>query len=758
VRFVPFIPLLVCALPAAAQLPAAAPTPPTYAAHVRPFLKTYCATCHSAKLKQAELNLEPYLDESKALAEHELWEKVIRKVRSGEMPPKPLPQPKPEARAAALAWFESRLAAQDKARKVDPGRVTARRLNRAEYNNTIRDLIGLDLRPADEFPIDDSGYGFDNNADVLTLSPVLMERYLATADRVVRALLPREAPKRPTMDRYEPEKSAKPEKPSVALLDEAFAARHTFPAEAGYEIRINVKLREGQTKNPYTLALLIDGDVVERFPLPAGIATRHFDAKVHIRGGLREVAAGFLAPEGVSGNSEFYFDNIEIRGPYNALPPEPGEQYRKVFLCTDDNAACANRILSAFARRAWRRPVTAAEVTRLVTFYTRAREAGDDFNHAIALALKATLVSPNFLYRIEQHPNPTDPTIAVRVSDLELASRLSYFLWSSMPDEELLSLAERNELRKPGVLEAQLKRMSADPRAQAFAENFAGQWLEVRNVDALRPDPKTFPTFDRALREAMYRETILFFNEVVRDNRPVTDFIDGKFTYLNERLARHYGIPGIKGKEFQRIELDGVQRSGVLTQASILAVTSYPTRTSPVQRGLWVLENFLASPPPPPPPNVQLLNEAEIGKNMSLREQMKRHRTDPACAVCHERMDNLGFGLENYNAVGAWRDNDSGFAIDAAGELPGNRTFSSPAGLKQVLLGEKDTFTLALTEKLMTYALGRGMEHYDKPELRRIAKAVALNEYRMGSMMKEIVESPAFQMRRGDGGRKHGNP
>lgn len=749
------IALTLCLLAAALPLAAA---DAVFTQHVRPLLKSYCATCHSTKLKQANLDLETYLDESKALAEHELWEKVIRKMKSGEMPPKPLPQPKPEAKEPALAWFESRLAALDKARPVDPGRVTARRLNRAEYNNTIRDLIGLDLRPADEFPVDDSGYGFDNNGDVLTISPVLMERYLSAADRAVRAILPREAPKRPTMDRYEPEKAGKPEKSPVPLLDEAFAVRHTFPAEADYELRVNLKLRQGQTLEYYKLQVLVDGAIIKTIPLEAGIATRHFDVKARIPGGLHEVAVGLQSDYGLTGNSEFFFDNIEIRGPYNALPPEPSPQYRKIFLCTDDTPACASRILSSFARRAWRRPVTQEEVARLTRFYSRAREAGDRFDASISLALKAALVSPNFLYRIEHHPKATDPTVSVRISDVELASRLSYFLWTSMPDEELLSLAERNELRKPGVLDAQVARMRADERAAAFAENFAGQWLEVRNVDSLRPDPKVFPTFDRALREAMYKETILFFNEIVREDRPITDFLDGKFTYLNDRLARHYGIKGITGKEFRRVELDGVQRSGVLTQASVLAVTSYPTRTSPVLRGLWVLENFLAAPPPPPPPNVPLLDEKNIGKEMSLREQMQRHRTDPACAVCHERMDNLGFGLENYNAIGAWRDKDATFDIDAAGRLPGDRVFNSPAELKQILLGEKDAFTLALTEKLMTYALGRGLEPYDKPELRRIAKAVALNQYRMGSMMKEIVESPAFQMRRGDGGRKHDQP
>lgn len=726
----------------------------TYASKVRPFLKNYCATCHATKVRQANLDLEVYLEEPRALAEHELWERVVRKIRSGEMPPKGLPQPKPELREAALHWFEERIALQDRAKAIDPGRVTARRLNRAEYNNTVRDLTGLDLRLADEFPVDDSGYGFDNNGDVLSLSPVLMEKYLAAADRIVRAILPRELPRRVTMDRYEPEKAGKPEKPAIALYDEAFAIRHSFPAEAEYEFRVNVKLREGQTKNPYRLAVLIDGQPVHQVHLEAGIATRHFDVRTTVKGGLHEIATGFVAENGASGTTEFYFDNLEIRGPYNPKPPEPNDSYRAIFLCREETSACAGRILSAFARRAWRRPVEPAETARLVQFYEMARAQRDPFDRSVGFALKAILVSPHFLFRIEKHPKPTDASLAVPITDIELASRLSYFLWSSMPDEALLSLAERNELRKPGILAAQVKRMLADPKSAAFAENFAGQWLEVRNVDALRPDPRVFPTFDRALREAMYRETILFFEAMLKEDRSVLDFIDGKFTYVNERLARHYGIPGVKGKDFQRVELDGTQRSGVLTHASVLAVTSYPTRTSPVQRGLWVLENFLGTPPPPPPPNVPLLNEQTIGKEMSLREQLEKHRADPACAVCHDRMDSLGFGLENYNAIGQWRDQDGAFPVDAKGALPGGKSFLTPAELKQILREDAPAFAHSLAEKMMTYALGRGVEPYDKPQLRKIVRDIAASGYKISDMIMGIVESPAFQMRRGDPGRQ----
>ena len=480
--------------------------------------------------------------------------------------------------------------------------------------------------------------------------------------------------------------------------------------------------------------------------------------RVAVKAGESPVGAAFVMPGPVrptDGDQVIVVDSVEVRGPYVTASGEIPESHRRIFVCTPPagtfDAECGGKILSSFARRAWRRPATPAEVDALLRFVRMAEQEKDSFEKGIELAVKAILVSPNFLFRIERDPDPNNPKLAHALSAHELASRLSYFLWSSMPDEELLALADQSKLSDPAVLRKQVKRMLADAKASALAENFAGQWLELRNLAITSPDARKFPSFDPDLREAMRRETTLFFEAVLKEDRSILDFIDGKFTYVNERLAKHYGMEGVEGRKFRRVELDGARRSGVLTQASVLTVTSYPTRTSPVLRGLWVLENFLGSPPPAPPANVPQLEEKEIGKSMSLRNQLERHRADPGCAVCHSKMDVLGFGLENYDAVGMWRDKDGNFDVDAAGVLPGNKVFSTPAQMKTILLEEREAFTHMLTEKMLTYALGRGPEGYDRPVIRAIGKSVAGNEYRISSMIEGIVNSQPFQMRRGDG-------
>jgi hypothetical protein len=723
---------------------------------VQTYFKNYCATCHASKIKTANLDLEQYLDEKAALAAHDVWDRALRKIRAGEMPPKGGPQPKPEMTEVAVAWLESRIEHHDRTRKTDPGRVTARRLNRAEYNNTIRDLFLMDLKPANDFPLDDSGYGFDNIGDVLTVSPVLVEKYLAAAERIIRnAVLP-EPPRRVIVERYEPERSGSPQSTELPITG-AFASRHRFPVEAEYEFRVNVKLREGQTTRPHEIVLLLDGKSAARFSMPAGGLKRFYDFRMPVKQGFAEVGAGFLVASEEE-RPQLFFDNVEIRGPYNAKPPEPTAAYKQIFICgqakADQTSACARQIISRFGRRAWRRPITPAETERLARFYDTARKDGFDFDQSVAFAIKAVLVSPQFLFRIERDENPNDPSAVHPVSQFELASRLSYFTWSSMPDEELLTLAEKGELRKPAVLEAQVRRMIADPKSSALAENFAGQWLELRNLEAARPDPRKFPTFDRTLRESMYKESVLFFEHVMRDDKTILDFIDGQYSFLNERLARHYGIPGVKGREFRRVELDGTQRSGVLTHGSVLTITSYPIRTSPVLRGLWVLENFLGAPPPPPPANVEVnLKEDEIGKSNSLRQQLEKHRADPACGVCHNRMDAIGFGFENYSPVGAWREKDGEIPLDSAGVLPGNKAFSNPAELKKILREDSESFAHCFAEKMLTYALGRGLEAYDRPALRKISRGAADQEYRFSSIIMGIVNSAPFQMRRGDPGR-----
>jgi hypothetical protein len=447
-------------------------------------------------------------------------------------------------------------------------------------------------------------------------------------------------------------------------------------------------------------------------------------------------------------------DHFEIIGPYDPHARPLTESHQRIFLCGhapgQHGPECARRIVAALARRAYRRPVGDAEVEKLARFVNLAQQNGDSFEQGVRIALEAILVSPHFLFRIENDPDPNGAAAAHRIDDYELAARLSYFLWSSMPDEELFRLAGERKLHRPEALRAQVHRMLLDKRSVALVDNFAGQWLELRNLDSVKPDPDRFPNFDEELRKAMREETRLFFEAVIHEDRSILDFIDGKYTFLNERLAKHYGIPGVVGPEFRRVALTGDERSGVLTQASVLTVSSYPTRTSPVLRGKWILENILNDPPPPPPPGVANLKEEAIGTTMSLRQQLEQHRANPACAACHTRMDPLGFGLENYDAVGQWRTQDGKFAIDAAGTLPGGRSFHGPGELKGILRADRDAFARCLTEKLLTYALGRGLERYDRPAVNLIEQRLAASDYRFSRLVLEIVESLPFGMRHGE--------
>jgi hypothetical protein len=486
---------------------------------------------------------------------------------------------------------------------------------------------------------------------------------------------------------------------------------------------------------------------------------RIFEYRVKMRAGDHEIGAGYISPgpdRGSAPDTGLMVDSVEVKGPYTAAGELP-ESHKRLFVCkpagTGFDEGCARLIIGSLAMRAWRRPVSGAEVDKLTRMARMVVADGESFEKGIQVALKAVLVSPQFLFRIEKDPDPNDASRQHKISDWELATRLSYFLWSSMPDEELFRLAGEGKLSERSVLQGQVRRMLADGKADALAEHFAGQWLELRNLATVTPDTKKFANFDGDLREAMKRETVLFFTEVMRADRSILDFIDGKFTYLNERLAGHYAIKGVEGRKFRRVELDGTQRSGVLTQASVLTVTSYPARTSPVLRGLWVLENFLGTPPPVPPANVPQLKEEEIGKSMTLRQQLERHRADPSCAVCHNKMDVLGFGLENYDPVGSWRDKDGNFPVDAAGVLPGNKAFGTPAELKVILRQDQELFTHMFVEKMLTYALGRGLESYDRPVIRAIGKNVSNGENRFGAVVTGIVSSAPFQMRRGDEGR-----
>jgi mono/diheme cytochrome c family protein len=754
---------------------------PSYDQVVVPFVQQNCAACHNEKLKTAGLALTQYHDLPSLLRDRDVWEKVIRRVRADEMPPKGLPRPKPDAIAAVTDWIEQQFAEADQHTAADPGRLTAHRLNRAEYNNTIRDLLTVRFKPAADFPADDSGYGFDNIGDVLTVSPVLMEKYLNAATAIANRAIPGDAIPGPTRMRYSPEHS--PNDDGMALEN-----RFEFPAEGDYDIKVSVSGR----KEPFRLHLLLDGKEIKtadvliekdkprsyevrlhvlygehvlsstmepRTPSPEDVATDH-RLKLEEEADFRKAIAKHpedakeIARQRAVSNPPTFLDAFEIHGPYNALRPPLPESYRRVFVCGhapgQHNAACVRLDLGHLARLAYRRPVTPDEVSRLSEVVARAQNDGMTFEQAMRTGLEAILVSPNFLFRIERDPKPDDPSAVHPVNDYELASRLSYFLWSSMPDEQLLDVAAAGHLHDPNILSAQVHRMLQDPKSDALITNFFGQWLELRNLDSVQPDPDDFPAFNAQLRLAMYTETKLFVQSIVRENHSIIDLLNGKYTFLNERLANFYGIPGVTGNQFRRVELDGTQRSGVLTQASVLTVTSYPNRTSPVLRGKWILENVLNAPPPPPPPGVGSIDASGGPLAGTMRQQMEKHRANPACAGCHTRMDPLGFALENYNAVGHWRTKDAGQPVDASGGLPDGRSFRGSAELKALLASDTDAFAECLTEKLMTYALGRGLEGYDRPAVKQIVRNLSANNYRFSALISGIVNSVPFQMGRGD--------
>ena len=738
---------------------------------VEPFLRQSCAGCHSSQLKTAGLDLSQFRTAAAAVAERDAWERALKKMRSGEMPPPAGPRPSPESLRAASEWMERQVARYDASHPVDPGTVTARRLNRAEYNRTVRDLLGVDFRPADDFPLDDSGYGFDNIGDVLTLSPVLMEKYWKAADEIVRAAFDAPVTGKPTLRRIKVREAGRPEvlpeDPDGAPLVARNALLYLLrvPAEGTYDINIIVSGMGHPDVKPPKLAILVDGKQVR----VVGVETdeegvykqREFNVRRRLTPGVHQVGAAFLKDSeyatlerkgpGHEPRNVLTVGTIELRGPFDPAEAPRPESYARLVTCRpetpDSWTPCARRILTPFTRNAWRRPVQPAEIDRLIGFVTLARKRGDTFENGLKTAVKAVLVSPHFLFRIERDATARADGIRF-LNDHELASRLSYFLWSSMPDETLFRLAEARKLSGLETLRAQVRRMILDPKADGLIENFAGQWLELRKLSSVSPDPMAFPDFDTELSQAMGKETTLFFKSVLHGNGPITDFIDGRYTFVNERLAGHYGLAGVQGPGFRRVELDGTQRSGVLTQASVLAVTSYPNRTSPVLRGLWVLENLLGTPPPPPPPNVPSLDEAKAAGDLPLRQRLEKHRADAACAACHNRMDAIGFGLENYDAVGKWRTQDGGSPVDTTGELPGKRQFSGPAELKAILLAEKDDFTECLTEKLLTYALGRGVGREDRPVIASVARKVASQNYGFATLVEEIALSVPFRQRR----------
>ena len=782
------LPLSALSLLLAGSLVAATSGASAFEKDVRPILTQTCGACHNDKLASGGLNLGAYLEPASLAANRDGWEHILAKLRAGEMPPKGIPAPPPEKMDALLKFVQGEFDRMDRNIRPNPGRVPAHRLNRNEYANTIRDLLGVAFRANEEFPADDSGYGFDNIGDVLTVSPMLVEKYLSVAEKIAsRAVGGDPLPKPGFFNRKD--RIRHNESNDIQFQD-------IVEYDADYVIRVNLVGHRGAKDKDVTLEISVDGKPVKTVTVPVQIsavnqqggATQrgNEEVRVFLAGGEHTFRARFLNDEALKDipqnarsnvNRNIFPESIEIAGPFapaaasNATRLTVGQPATGIpgagsgqsgvagrgprsravpaaQLCDPASGpACVDRILATLSHRAYRRPVTKAEVAGLMRVFEQAKTAEYTPAQSLQFSIVAMLVSPGFLFRIEHDPKPG--TVG-RISDVELASRLSYFLWSSMPDDELLGLGEANRLHLPNVLDAQVKRLIADPRSSAFAENFAGQWLETRSLDAMKPDPKKFPEWGPELKDAMSTETRLFFEAMMRDDRPISDFIDGKYTFLNGLLAKQYGIPGINGPDFRRVELTTDQRSGVFTQASVLTVSSYPTRTSVVLRGKYLLENVLNAPPPPPPPDVPLLNEEAVGVAQSLRQQMEHHRADALCASCHSKMDVLGFGLENYDAVGKWRTQDGKFPVDASGKFPNGKTFSGPAEMKALLKDNMPEFTRCLAEKMLTYALGRGVEAYDRLAVQDLVRQTAAHEYKLQTLILGIVHSVPFQQRRGE--------
>ncbi|HET8548077.1 MAG TPA: DUF1592 domain-containing protein [Bryobacteraceae bacterium] len=726
---------------------------------VQPVLKTTCLPCHNDRLASGGLNLGLFLTASSLTEQREAWQRILQKLKSGEMPPKGMPRPADKI-DALIAFVHSEVERLDRTLKPDPGRITARRLNRTEYRNTIRDLLGVDFRADKDFPTDDSGEGFDNIADVLSISPVLMEKYVAAAERIAaRAIGADPLPKPFTVEYHTKNRT-------IRRVDRSMVeAAHRIDFDGEYVVRVGLPGQRAEDAKPVALGLWMDGKLLESMPVetkPSKLV--YFEPyseeqfKLYLPEGDHVFRAGFIDDEFVKSLSDKdaynnkvnkYLNSIVFVGPFPSAAERPSR--KQILICDPKSGAgCVEKIIARLARRAYRRPVANREVASLAKFVRLAQADGQSAEQGLQLAIQAMLVSPHFLFRAERDPNPTDPTAVHRVSDLELASRLSYFLWSSMPDDELLGLAEAGKLRTPAVLDAQVKRMLEDPKSAAVADNFAGQWLEVRNLDSVKPDPQKFADWGPELRDAMKAETWMFFDAILRENRPITDFLDANFTFLNERLAKHYGISGVGGPEFRRVELATDQRGGVLTHASVLTVSSYPTRTSAVIRGKYVLQNILGTPPPPPPPDVPALDEESVGNVGSFRQQLEKHRSNATCASCHNRMDVLGFGLENYDAIGRWRTMDGKFPIDSSGTFPNGKSFSTPAEMKVLLKADAPEFARCLTEKMLIYALGRGLQPYDRRTVDVIVKQVVAADYRFQTLLYAVVRSLPFQSRRGE--------
>lgn len=756
------VPLAAWLLPLWAAEPAGHDT---FADELVPLFRKYCNECHTGTNAQGGLALNSFRDGSAVVEQRMLFERIYERVEKGQMPPvgaRPLAD---DDRERMLDWLHNALYNVD-CELPDPGRVTMRRLNRYEYNNTIRDLLGVRSLPAGEFPYDDVGYGFDNIGDVLSLPVMLMEKYLNAAEAITEQAIDARDPHGERYHFEAEEIGGEVEGGNLqggvvsfftngevgTTVDLPEAGRYTFRARA---------YGQQAGPDPCRMAFRVDGAEVEVVDVPQ-TARRpgEFAVELELAAGRHTVAVAFINdyyqpddPDESQRDRNFAVDWLALQGPQRLGPRRLPATHTRLIVATPSEPteeswrAAAAAVIEPFGRRCWRRPLSEAELERLVGLACSVRERGETFERGIQLAVQAMLASPHFLFRVE-----LDPSEGNRLGDWELASRLSYFLWGSLPDEALFAAAAAGRLRSPDQLAAQARRMLRDDKAVALTESFATQWLQLRRLEEIVPDAARFPSFDEALRHDLATETKLLFHGIVSEDRPVTEFLTADYTWLNERLAAHYGIAGVKGAHFRKVRLTGAaakQRGGLLTHGSILTVTSNPTRTSPVKRGKYVLENILGAPPPDPPPGVpNLSDEPAAVTGATLREQMEQHREDPNCAVCHLEMDAIGFGFENYDAVGAWRESDGPFAIDPSGELPGGRKFADGAELRFILARQDEQFVRCLAEKLLTYALGRGLEYYDKCAIDGVIEQAAAKGYRFSALVEAVVRSDPFGARR----------
>ncbi len=736
-----------------------------FAKDVRPLLETYCFKCHANGKKKGNVTLDNFSNAEAAMKDPKTWQAVLENLQNGDMPPDDEEkQPTLDERERITHWIQAAVFVIDPDHP-DPGRVTIRRLNRAEYNNTIRDLVGVDFEPAADFPVDDTGYGFDDIGDVLSMPPVLFERYLSAAEKVMSAaILNDHKPRAKTTNLDLLAITGGPDKGntgSARRIDERASSLEIDCSQAGaYTLRIDalapkvgpdptrldVKL-DGKPVNVPILASQRDVSTTLRLPLPVDKAGKH----------TLTLSVGNPLAKPETKNGKPVTRTVTLQELALISPPQPvtaPESQSRIFAAGRGQPtldASARAIINNFASRAFRRPLQSAEVDRFMYIYSLAHKKGGNFEQSVQTALTATLVSPYFLFRGEVQDHPDDPKGPQPIDEWALASRLSYFLWSTMPDAELFSQAQAGTLRKN--LEPQVRRMLADSKAHALVNNFAGQWLQIRNVTQVQPDPKTFPEWDRLLGKAMERETEMLIEHILHDDRPITEVISADYTYVNERLAKLYGINGVEGDAFVKVKLPPNRPGGILGQGTFLTITSNPTRTSPVKRGKFVLENLLGSPPPPPPPDVPDLNDAKRTElHGSLRQKMEQHRTNAICASCHQRMDPLGFGLENFDGIGQWREKDGDAKVDASGTLVSGEHFAGPTELQKILLTKKrPDFLRCVSEKILTYALGRGMEYYDRPAIEKIVADMDKDGAKLSSLVLAVVKSAPFEMRRGEG-------